>query len=361
MSDSRLSRRELNKVALASFGAGLTSKWARADEPKKKRTVDDVEREAAEKIPPLPFVAGSFTVAALPDTQVYCEKHPRHFYNQTRWIAENKDKHAIAFVTHLGDITNRNTKPQWEVAKKAMTTLDGVVPYSLVTGNHDCGPGGNATTRDTYLDEFFPAKGAKALPGFGGQMDDGRRDNAFHLFEAGGREFLVLALEWGPRDEVVAWADGVLTKHPRRRAILTTHAYMYYDDARYDWAKLGTMQTWNPHNYGTSKLPGGVNDGQELWDKLVAKHPNVFMTLNGHVLNDGLGRLTSASPAGGDVHQMLVNYQMKKEGGEGYLRLIEFLPDGETVQVKAYSPSTNKYKTDPQNQFVLKLKPTLAS
>ena len=167
----------------------------------------------------------------------------------------------------------------------------------------------------------------------------------------------VLALEWGPRDAVVAWADGVVEKHPDHQVILTTHAYMYYDDTRYDWSKRGAMQTWNPHNYKTAGLPGGVNDGQELWDKLVAKRKNVFMTLNGHVLNDGLGRLTSPSPLGGDVHQMLVNYQMKREGGEGYLRLIEFLPDGKTVQVKAYSPSTNRYKTDPQNQFVLQLKP----
>jgi hypothetical protein len=39
----------------------------------------------------------------------------------------------------------------------------------------------------------------------------------------------------------------------------------------------------------------------------------------------------------------------------GYLRLLEFLPDGETVQVKTYSPFLNKYMTDPEQQFVLKL------
>jgi hypothetical protein len=33
--------------------------------------------------------------------------------------------------------------------------------------------------------------------------------------------------------------------------------------------------------------------------------------------------------------------------------------DGETVQVKAYSPHYDQYKTDLQNQFVLKLKPSL--
>jgi hypothetical protein len=48
---------------------------------------------------------------------------------------------------------------------------------------------------------------------------------------------------------------------------------------------------------------------------------------------------------------------MKKEGGEGFLRLVEFLPDGETVQIRAYSPSLDAFKTDPQNQFTLKLSP----
>jgi hypothetical protein len=107
------------------------------------------------------------------------------------------------------------------------------------------------------------------------------------------------------------------------------------------------------------KVAGGVNDAEELWNKLIARHDNFFMTINGHVLNDGLGRMTSNTAQGNDVHQHLVNYQMKKEGGEGFLRLVEFLPDGETVQIKAYSPSIDKYKIDEQNQFTVKLKPGL--
>ena len=59
------------------------------------------------------------------------------------------------------------------------------------------------------------------------------------------------------------------------------------------------------------------------------------------------------------VHQLLVNYQMQPLGGEAALRLIEFLPDGQTVQVKAYSPLLGTYKTDPQNNFTLTLQPPL--
>jgi hypothetical protein len=56
---------------------------------------------------------------------------------------------------------------------------------------------------------------------------------------------------------------------------------------------------------------------------------------------------------------MLVNYQMKPLGGEAFLRLVEFLPDGKTVQVKSYSPLYGVYKTDSQNQFILTLDPPL--
>ncbi|HEY1598222.1 MAG TPA: metallophosphoesterase [Pirellulales bacterium] len=348
MERARINRRELNGLALAGLGTCLTGGWVRSEEP-------------AGDAAPLDFVDGSFSIVALPDTQIYCETYPQHFYNQTEWIVANKAKHNIQFVVHLGDITNRNTRPQWEVAQRAVQKLDGQVPYSLVLGNHDCGPGGNCSTRDTLLNEYFPLATARTQPTFGGVKDDGRLDNSYHTFSAAGQKFLVLALEWGPRDESVAWADTIVAQHPKHRVLLTTHAYMYFDETRYDWTKYGKDQKWNPHSYGTAKLAGSTNDGQQLWDKLIAKHPNFFMTLNGHVLEDGLARLTSPLPGGNEVHQMLVNYQMKTEGGQGFLRLIEFLPDGQTVQVKAFSPSTGTYKTDPQNQFVLRLNPALVS
>jgi len=76
----------------------------------------------------------------------------------------------------------------------------------------------------------------------------------------------------------------------------------------------------------------------------------------------GLFCTLSPSAGAGDnvVHQMLVNYQMKPEGGEGTMRLLEFLPDGKTLQVRAYSPSLGEFKTDGQNQFRLGLEGTAA-
>jgi 3',5'-cyclic AMP phosphodiesterase CpdA len=369
MSIRTIDRRRFSSISLLGAAGALASPWkAWAADPvptdsKPTKGSDEQPTPETPSDAPLPFVEGSFTIVALPDTQKYCRLYPKHFYNQTQWIAANKEKYNIAFVAHLGDITDNNVPEQWTVARKAMHTLDGVVPYSLLPGNHDFGLNGKADSRSSFLTEYFSVDGVKKQSTFGGLFDEKRVDNSYHTFQAGDKNFLVLALEWGPRDEVVQWADEIVSKHPDHLAILTTHAYMFHDNTRYDWRKYGKEQSWNPHSYPTAALPGGTNDGQDLWDKLVSKHKNFFLTLNGHVLKDGQGRLTSAGSAKNDVHQVLTNYQNRTEGGQGLMRLIEFLPDGETVQMKTFSPSLDQFKTDEkgQHQFVLKLSPAWSS
>lgn len=103
-----------------------------------------------------------------------------------------------------------------------------------------------------------------------------------------------------------------------------------------------------------ASLPGGVNDGEQLWRKLVSQHANIRLVVCGHALGDGVGLLTSEGKGGQRVHQLLVNFQANEEGGWGYLRLLEFSPDG-TVQARTYSPFLDRWKTDRQNQFRLEL------
>ncbi len=297
----------------------------------------EVAKEA-ETPAPLAFVEGSWTLAVLPDTQIYAELYPDIFTGQTRWIVKNRASRNIALVLHEGDIVNHNIPEQWANAKNSLALLDGVVPYVLVPGNHDL-PG--------RLNEYFPVDLYRSLPTFGGVYQRGRLDNSYHLFRAGDRNWLVIALQWGPRDGVVRWASKVLDKYPNRTAIIVTHAYLYSDNTRYDHVNRSD-QSWCP----------SVNDGQELWQKLVSKHANVAFVFCGHM--PGVGRLTSEGIHGNRVHQLLANYQSCPEGGEGYMRLIEFLPDGKTVQVKTYSPYLDRYLTNDQEQFVLDLPPAIS-
>jgi len=317
--------------------------------------------QVAPKPEPRPFVPGSWTIAVLPDTQFYSLGHPDVYEAQTQWLAQHATELDIRYVLHLGDLTHNNTPEQWAVARRAMAHLDGVVPYALVAGNHDYGPDGRSTNRESLLNDYFPVSRFSEWPTFGGVMEPGKIDNSYHLFEAGGQKWIILALEWAPRDEAVAWADGVLTAHPDRLGILITHGYMYADDTRYHWERYGRKwQPASPRFYPVARLPGGANDGENLWQKLVSRHPGMVMVINGHTPGDGVARLASTGQHGNVVHQMLVNYQrMPPRGGNGYLRLYEFLPDGETVQARSYSPLLDRWSTDTQNQFRFKLVPTL--
>ncbi len=292
--------------------------------------------------------------AVLPDTQIYSRDRPEIFEAQTRWLAENAERYRILFVLHEGDIVNDNDPVQWEAAARALRLLDGHVPYVLALGNHDYGPRGSASDRSTYLHDYFTVEEMQQRPSFGGVFETGRLDNSYHVFETPNGPWLVLALEFGPRDEVVAWADDVLTRHASIPAILLTHAYLYFDDTRYDHITYPD-QMWSPYVYGVSSLPGGVNDGEELYENLVRKHDSVQLVLNGHVLGDGTARLTSPQDGGSFVHQLLANYQNRTLGGEGYLRLIEVDNRLGRIRVRTYSPLVDAYRKDADDQFELPL------
>jgi hypothetical protein len=96
-----------------------------------------------------------------------------------------------------------------------------------------------------------------------------------------------------------------------------------------------------------------VNDGEEIWQKLVEPNSNVRFVLCGHVLGTGTARLTSQRADGTTVHQILANYQMLPLGGGGFLRTMTFYPGQRLVHVGTYSPYLDRSKTDDANDFYL--------
>jgi len=355
----RIGIRVLFGVAVV-LAASLAGPSARAAEPvvaspsAPKSEPAKKSKSAKKPAPPVaPFVPGSWTVVIMPDIQHYSTYCPGLTRLQTQWIVDNKAKYNIVYVLQLGDMTNFNSEKEWERASRGMAILDGIVPYALVPGNHDYSNGSPPRDRlSTRINDYFPPSRFEKWPTFGGTMEPGHIENNYHLFEAGGRRWIIIGLEFGPRDHVLKWADRILQKHADRTAILFTHAYLCYDGTRFDWAVKGMKQTGNPHKYN---VPGGVNDGVEMWKKLVRKHANVFLVLNGHVADDGLGFQISRGDHGNLVNEMVVNFQRLPVRGGGWLRLIEFRPDGKTVQAKTYSPFYEEYNTSKDNQFVFTL------
>ena len=303
-----------------------------------------------------PPIEGSYTIVVLPDTQYYTSTHPELLHAQVDWIVRNREKRNIRFVVHLGDMVQNNTRKEWTLFRNAYKPLDGKIAYSLSPGNHDMGPRGRGGTRKSRLSEYFPVGHFQKMSTFGGVYDKEPTlsDNNFHRFEAGGTKWLILALEFCPRDDILRWANEVVAGYTDHRVLLTTHAYMNMDGRRYDKTRGGFHGFLN--RYGVSRDPAGFNDGESMWKKLVSRHRGFSLVLSGHACI--ATRLSDRGKEGTVVHQMLVDYQVVRRGGDGWLRLLEFDPDRKTLRVRDYSPSLDKFNTSPRTHFELNLDET---
>lgn len=292
----------------------------------------------------------------LPDTQYYAEKYPDVLDSQINWIARNAGD--ISLVIQQGDLTQNNSEAEWQVVKEDFNRLNNKVPYVLGIGNHDMGsvPRKFADVRNTTLyNQFFPYNEMAARPGFGGVFEEGKTDNAFYFFKTGRVNWLILTLEFGPRNSVLQWANDVVSQHPDKLVVVNTHSYMFSDSTR-----QGPGDSWRPQAYGIGKDTGinAVNDGEQIWEKLVKRHANIRFVFSGHILNSGVGTLVSINDAGHYVYQMLANYQSEVKGavrgGNGWLRILDMDFKKNTLEVKTYSPYVNEYMNHPAHRFVIK-------
>jgi hypothetical protein len=229
--------------------------------------------------------------------------------------------------------------------------MDGLVPYVLVPGNHD-----SSANRVGLIDNYFAPTTMRWITN---TMTAGQIENNYTLVDIGTQQWLVLGLEFGPRDAVITWADGVLKAFPTKPAIIVTHAYLYGDGTRYDVAKSGldpnqpSFQAFIPQSYYYTTKEGS-NDGEQIWQKLIVPNPNVRLVFCGH--DNGAARLTSLRPDGSRVHQMLSDYQwLDDSGGSGYLRVLQFDYGQKQIRVQTYSPYLDQFMTDDANQFTLSL------
>jgi hypothetical protein len=279
-----------------------------------------------------------FTVVLLPDTQFYSEKYPETFVAQTMWIRERAKADNTKFVVCLGDIVqNAHVEDEWLKAHEAARILDGVVPYSSVPGNHDLVVKDKVITRDSTLyNKYFGVERFRKEPWYGGHAG-ASNDNNYCTFRAADRDFLVLSLEFAPRDEMLTWAAEVCQKHPAHNVILATHSYL----------NLQGRTT------GQAKVDSSANSGQQIWNKLISKQPNIFMVACGHV--GGVNLLLSKNDAGGQVIEILTDYQNLEQGGLGWLRTMKFVPAENKIYVDAYSPLLKQHNPDPKHTHTIDL------
>lgn len=326
---------------------------------------------------PSVFAPGSFTIAVLGDTQNYSEFYPNVYAMQTQWLADNKDARNIQFALHVGDVVNTDTTLQWNNAAAAMSKLDGKLNYAIAPGNHDYS-NNRAITQFNQANRFGPGSAYASQSTLAGHYpaEPNSRANSYHTFEANGQKFLVLALEFGPRDEVVSWAESVADSMPDHRTILLTHAYMFdggeWFDASVDpndpqgrtFDQIRDEQVNHVESIYNNKSYGWAadgNDGRDLWEKLVRERENMSLVITGHQFDDfdGFPYKLSHGDQGNRVYQMLVDQQARAFGGEGWIRLLEFAPDGTTVTVKSYSPFLDQWSYASDEYFTIQLSPVV--
>lgn len=298
-----------------------------------------------------PAPEGTFSVVVIPDTQKYLRQGAHAgsegkgplanpvFDSHTRWIIENLDRQRIVFVSHVGDVVDRNVPEQWKVARQCMDRLHGKVPYAMVAGNHDMAPNGDSS----LFQKYFPASRFASFPWYGGTFSAGKaasaisgdNANSYQLFSAGGQDFVFLHLECNAPDNVLDCANAVLEKHSSRRAMASTHMYLgpidYPKQPRsYVEAPKGRMR-W------TKRHGARGNSAEQMWKKCFSRHANLFVIFCGDQSRTTACYEKSVGKHGNTVHALLSDYMWA-----GPLRIYRFMPDQKRIRVITWDTALDR-------------------
>jgi hypothetical protein len=286
-----------------------------------------------------------FSIVVLPDPQNYSEFYPAIFTQQTQWVVDHRAEHNIQMVIGVGDMVNHwDSTTEWSRADAAIDLLDANgIPYAMAIGNHDYDNFRPSSRGAGAFNEWFGPGRYSAYPWYRGNYNNSN-ENFYVTMSAGGTEYLILVLEFHPRDAVLTWAESVLVAFPDHPVIVVTHSYMYVDDTRVDRCDVNDIS------------PSNGNDGDMLWEKFASRHENIFLVLGGHISRKAQSKRVDPGANGRLVMETLQNWQDYPNGGDGWLRLYKFHPASNSVEVFTYSPyreSTGRsaWLTDAENQF----------
>lgn len=286
-----------------------------------------------------------FSIVVLPDPQNYSQYYPQIFQQQTQWVVEHRSELNIQLVVGVGDMVNHWDAPaEWQASDAAIATLDAAqMPYLLAIGNHDYDNFNPKARGAVAFNTWFgPARYATS-PVYRGNYN-GSNENFYATLTVNDTEYLLLVLEFYPRDAALAWAESVLAQYPIDPVIVVTHSFMYIDDTRVDECDTNDMSA-----------PDG-NDAERVWRNFVSRHENIFLVLSGHITKKPQSKRVDAGKNGRLVMQTLQDWQDGASGGDGWLRIYTFHPITNSVDVQTYSPyrestGSSAWLTDAENQF----------
>ena len=317
------------------FGYGNLNAQAEAAEAltgSQYPNVDDatywIDRATYDAQNPLTDYAYSF--ALVGDTQILTRSNPTGYAKIYDWIVANAKTQKMKFVFGLGDITDSWGKvSEWEAGYENIHKLDGVVPYSVMRGNHDS---------TDVINQYFPYSDYENV--LSGSYNGGI-ENTWRELTIGAMKYLIFVLDYGAEDAILNWAAEIIEAHPEHNVIITTHSYLV---ANGDLTNK-TNSTCPP----TRDFPN-ANNGEDMWNELISKHENIVLVLCGHEGTDEIVVSTKTGDHGNTVTQMMVNPQWidrdsRGQGfeGVGMVAMMYFSEDGKDVQIRYYSTIHDKY------------------
>lgn len=285
-----------------------------------------------------------FTLAVLPDTQFYsrydapsggsmfADRYGSNPYDsQAHFVVDNAKALNIPFTSHLGDVVDEaDVADQWDIANHAMSILeDSGMNYAILPGNHDLYMDGANSVFSTHFDTARAEKNDTFGERTSATVNGQAVESEYHIFEAEGQKYLLLALGFRAPDETLDWAQKVIDAHPELPVILTSHEISNID--------------------GEGNIGLTPEYGQHLWDALIAKNDQIFLTIAGH--HHGAGYSALQNNYGNDVVTILQDYQMAYLGGNGLMGLLEFDLTGNELDMTALSPWVKEKKQEELTQF----------
>lgn len=280
----------------------------------------------------VPVTDYAYTFAVVGDTQHVTQNNPQNLAKIYQWLLDNRESKKIQHVLGLGDITNANETAQWETAKDAISILNGKLPYILIRGNHD-----NSANMNKYLGT--PAYYEQlASTGESGVFEEGKFDNSYTTLTVGAHKYLIIGLDFGAKDNVLQWANNIVGKYPDHKVIVLTHGYLINTGER-----LNTGVAACPSSYDST-----LNDANDMWDKFISLHENIFLVLSGHKAADDIVSVQHVGVNGNIVTEFLINPQTldlkyKSIGGLGLVTMFYVSEDGSKISVQYYSTIHDKF------------------
>jgi hypothetical protein len=297
--------------------------------------------------------AETFCFAVLPDTQIMTEFDPAAYRGETRWLAEHATDLDLRLVLHVGDVVNKGGRDpgQYAAATDAhRSILDAGIPLLVVPGNHDYDDELEATRELSLFNAHVGFAALAGQPAFVGTFADAAAENAYALLDPPSGGVIVLALEFGPRREVLAWAEDLLARHPDRSAFVLTHSYLDPDARR----------THIQSSYHPRAFPGSTDalDGAQLWEQSLRRIPNLVGVFSGHQVPTRVAWRVDVNDAGHGVLQSFQNWQMAPLESMARIRLVWWRPSTRQLRMRVVDTRTGEYVREPGFDVDLELDET---